>query len=172
MDRKTVIWWIRRDLRLHDNCALTQAVQRGKVIPLFILDPALLSSPCHSAAEKRKAFLWGGLRSLDADLRARGSRLFVREGAPQCVLAEVGGASGAACIFAEEDYSPYARKRDAAVSALLPLHLLPGASARHPSAVRKADGSPYTVFTPFSRAWKALPIPAGSEILPAPTGLG
>ena len=75
----TAIWWIRRDLRLSDNQALTAALaQADQVIPTFIIDPALW----HSAysGEKRLAFLLGGLRHLAADLEARGSRLLIRRG--------------------------------------------------------------------------------------------
>ena len=64
----TAIWWIRRDLRLADNLALAAAqAQAEHVIPVFVLDPALLVSP--NIGEKRLAFLYDGLRSLDADLR-------------------------------------------------------------------------------------------------------
>ena len=70
----TAIWWLRRDLRLADNDALAAALAGGRrVVPLFILDPVLLDGPTSSPA--RTAFLLGGLRALDADLRARGSRL-------------------------------------------------------------------------------------------------
>ena len=47
---KTVVWWIRRDLRLNDNTALKSAVNTGlPIIPLFIIDPALKKSPSHQA---------------------------------------------------------------------------------------------------------------------------
>ena len=75
----TAIWWIRRDLRLTDNQALFAALDHGdQVLPVFILDPKLLSSPY--VGPKRLAFLLEGLRVLDADLRERGSRLIVRRG--------------------------------------------------------------------------------------------
>ncbi len=150
------IWWIRRDLRLHDNPALEQAARAAQLVPLFILDPHLLSQE----APARQAFLFSGLRSLDAALRARGSRLILRRGQPLDVLRQVAAESGAQAIFALEDYSPYARRRDAQVARALPLTLLTGVTVHHPLAVRKPDGGPYTVFTPFSRAWKALPLPS------------
>ncbi len=68
---ETAIWWVRRDLRLRDNAALALASTGARqVVPLFVLDPALLES--QYASPKRTAFLFGGLRALDADLRARG----------------------------------------------------------------------------------------------------
>ena len=166
------IWWVRRDLRLHDNRALHEALAcSGRVVPLFILDPAILESVSHRKSLRRVSFLFHGLRALDKDLRAKGGRLFVRRGSPARVLSGVIQESGAAMICAEEDYSPYARSRDADVGRLLPLKLFPGASIHHPSGVRKSDGKPYTVFTPFSRTWKALAWPVLRDILPAPLSI-
>src|SRR5690242_8592793 len=81
------IWWLRRDLRLADNVALTTALARGgAVIPVFVLDPTLLASPFHAGAARRRAFLFSGLAAVDRDLRTRGARLVVREGRPAEVL--------------------------------------------------------------------------------------
>ncbi|MRR30575.1 deoxyribodipyrimidine photo-lyase, partial [bacterium] len=77
------IWWIRRDLRLTDNPALTAAMEAGpSVVPVFILDPRLLAKP----AVKRQAFLFNGLRALAQDLEALGSGLIVRQGDPAIEL--------------------------------------------------------------------------------------
>jgi deoxyribodipyrimidine photo-lyase len=166
-----VIWWIRRDLRLADNPALNAALETSQtVIPLFILDPALLKKP----APKRQAFLFDGLRALDADLRARGSRLILRQGRPREELSRLAAECEAKVIFAAEDYSPYARQRDGSIARLLSLHLTGGVTVHPPSAVHKADRSPYAMFTPFSKAWKALPLstivasPASPMLPPLP----
>lgn len=161
----TAVWWIRRDLRLADNPALTAALaQADQVIPLFILDPHLTEAPTTGA--KRLAFLFDGLRALDADLRTRGSRLLVLRGAPLTLLRSLLESTQARAIVAQADVSPYARQRDAEIAARLPLQLTPGITVFPPDAVRKADGAPYTVYTPFSRAWKALP--PNLTLLPAP----
>ncbi len=163
----TTIWWIRRDLRLSDNQALRAALDSAaRVLPVFILDPALWNSDY--TGDKRRAFLLGGLRALDADLRARGSRLIVRHGRPDEELARLREETGAGAIFAEADVSPYARYRDARVAAHLPLRLTGGLTVRPPEAVRKRDGGVYTVYTPYSRTWRALPLPDARELLPAP----
>lgn len=180
---KTVIWWIRRDLRVADNPALKAAMQAAdQVLPLFIRDPGLMALN----APKRIAFLNNGLISLDKQLRARGGQLYLRTGKPVEVLRGLMQESGAEVIFAEEDYTPYARKRDGEVASELPLQLQVGLTVHHPLAVLKPDGSAYTVFTPFSKAWKALPLtsrrideqdfrvntPQGlaTELLPEPGG--
>jgi deoxyribodipyrimidine photo-lyase len=163
----TAIWWIRRDLRLADNPALHKALTGGgQVVPLFVFDPALLESEW--VAPQRVAFLVEGLRLLDADLRARGSRLVLRTGRPDAVLPEVVAEVGATAVYAQEDFSMYARQRDQAVAQVAPLHLLPGLTVHPPGLVKKADGTPYTVFTPFSRTWKQHTPPRQADLLPAP----
>ncbi len=161
---ETAIWWIRRDLRLTDNQALTAVLRHAaQVIPVFIMDPALTGG-----GEKRLAFLWAGLQNLDNDLRQLGSYLVVRQGQPQRELADLMQETGAEAIFAEEDYSPYALRRDRDIAAALPLTLTGGVTVHRPNAVLKADGKPYTVFTPFSKQWRARPFPTPADLSPKP----
>ena len=159
----TVLWWIRRDVRLADNPALQAALQQGVVIPVFILDPHLLAR----TPARRQAFLFNGLRVLDDELRKHGSSLIVRSGLPEWALSNLFVQAGADAIFAEEDFTPYARARDARVADSLPLNLIHGQTVQHPLLVHKADGAPYTVFAPFSKAWKLL-LPAELSPLSAP----
>lgn len=156
------IWWIRRDLRLTDSAALHASLGAGSVIPLFILDPAF-----DSASARRRNFLYEGLHALDKDLRERGSYLLIRTGKPLEVLHKLAEETKATAIFAEEDYTPYARQRDLEIEHHLPLQLVKGQIVHHPNTVLKADGKPYTVYTPYSKAWKAR-LPAKWELYPAP----
>lgn len=158
----TAIWWIRRDLRLTDNASLQAALEAGPVIPAFILDPAF----SHSSI-RRKNFLYEGLHALDKDLRSRGSYLVVRNGEPLEMLKQLLAETKASVICAEEDFTLYARKRDEEVIRALPLQLIHGQTVHHPSSVLKSNGNPYTVYTPYSKAWKAkLPFPL--NLFPAP----
>lgn len=167
MSKRTAIWWIRRDLRLRENQALHAALDHAdKIIPLFILDSGLLDSPY--VGPKRVSFLFDGLQKLDHELRQRGGQLIVRSGNPAHELSAVVQETAADVIFAEEDFSPYARRRDGHINRLLPLMLLPGLVVHPPGLIRKKNGRPYTVFTPFSKAWKALPLPQQEDLLPAP----
>ncbi len=167
---RTAIWWVRRDLRLYDNQALSQALANAdQVIPTFVIDHHLVRS--NRTAGKRLAFLWDGLRSLDADLRQRGSRLVVREGDAVEELARLRQETEAVAVFAEEDGSPYAQRRDGRVAERLPLALCPGITFQHAAAVRKPDGRPYTVYTPYCRAWRALPSAEPGAMLAAPHSL-
>lgn len=157
----TSIWWIRRDLRLADNPALHSALEAGSTLPVFILDPAFASS-----SPRRKNFLHEGLHALDRDLRARNSYLLTRSGRPLDILRQLLAETGASAIFAEADFTPYARQRDEEIARELPLQLLHGQTVHHPEFVKKADGKPYTVYTPYSKAWKSLL--AEIHLLPAP----
>jgi len=166
------IWWLRRDLRLADNVALATALAGGgAVVPVFVLDPALLASRFHADAERRRAFLFAGLAALDGDLRARGGRLVVRTGRPADVLRAIVDETRAARVVAEEDYSPYARRRDAAVARRVPLALVPGVAVHHPRDVVKQDGGPYAVYGAFARAWRAAGVPSTRDVLPPPDRL-
>ncbi len=157
----TAIWWIRRDLRLTDNPTLHAALEAGSVIPVFILDPRF-----DSASLRRRNFLQEGLHALDRDLRQRHSYLVIRRGKPLEVLQSLMAETGATAIYAEEDFTPYARQRDAEIARHLPLRLVHGQTVHHPAAIRKPDGKPYTVYTPYAKAWKAL---LGEiRLLPAP----
>lgn len=159
------VWWIRRDLRLIDNQALTAALQAGdSVLPVFVIDPFLIRSAL--IGEKRLAFLFSSLRSLDENLRRLGSRLVIRQGNPTSQLRQLVNEMSADGVYAESDYSPYARQRDTRVASVVPLQLVGFPSVHPAGAVAKQDGQPYTVFTPFCNAWKCLPFPA--SIIPAP----
>lgn len=164
------LWWVRRDLRLSDNQALAAALAQAEtVVPVFVLDPVLLAAP--EAGAKRVAFLMTGLRQLDQDLRVRGSRLIVRRGDPVQELQSLMAETGAEAIWSEEDVWPYARRREARVSQTMPLYLAGGLTVHPPAAIVKNDGRPYTVFTPFSRAWRSRPLPSAQSLLPAPEQL-
>ncbi len=79
--------------------------------------------------------------------------------------------TGASAIFAEEDFSSYAQERDVGVAEALPLYLSAGLTVHSPAALRQDDGQPCTVFTPFSKAWKALTLPPVRDVLRPPTQL-
>jgi deoxyribodipyrimidine photo-lyase len=172
MPRSSVaIWWARRDLRLADNQALAAALARAdRILPVFVVDPFLVGGP-HRAAERRRDFLWAGLRALDTELRSRGSRLTVRSGEPARVLRGLVEETGAVAVTAEADVTPYAARREAAVGAVVPLITTAGLTLRPPGELRTTSGAPYTVFTPFKRRWLTEPLPADQDVLPPPQRL-
>jgi deoxyribodipyrimidine photo-lyase len=162
----TAIWWIRRDLRLHDNATLHAALEAGTVIPVFVLDPVLLAE----AGSRRVDFLYNGLRALDDELHSKGSRLTVRRGDAVEMLQKMVSESGATTIFAEEDFTPYARQREERVGQQVPLELIQGKLVHHPEDILTQAGTPYKVYTPYSKTWKAQ-LPDQLDPLPAPERL-
>lgn len=166
-----VLWWMRRDLRLTDNPALHAALAAGSVIPIFIFDPAFSHS-----SRRRTNFLYEGLHALDKDLCARNSYLVIRRGKPVDILRSLLRETNAEAIYAEEDFTPYALKRDEEVARQLPLRLIPGQTVHHPTHVLKADGKPYTVFTAYSKTWKSklpfsLTLYSAPEQINTPAGI-
>jgi len=160
----TSIWWIRRDIRLTDNPALHSALEVGDVIPVFIIDPAFSTQ-----SPRRRNFLYEGLSSLNKNLQTRGSYLVIRTGKPVDVLRQLLQETNSTAIFTEEDYTPYARKRDSQIASQLPLQLILGQTVHHPEFVKKADGKPYTIYTPYSKVWKSLL--QEIKLIPAPKNI-
>ena len=86
--------------------------------------------------------------------------LVYRHGDPVQVVAELAAEVGASEVYVTRDHAPYGRRRDAEVGAALSEsgRRLVGVGANYavaPGTVTKADGTPYAVFTPFSKAWRA-----------------
>lgn len=172
MSAPATVVWFRRDLRVADHPGLRAAADAGPVVCLFVLDPDLLARR-HHRAPARLRFLRAGLEALDAELRARGSRLVVREGPPARVVPEVAAEGGARAVTWMREISPWGRDRDARVRAALAragvsARETPGDLVVEPEDLSGRSGDGYRVFTPFSRVWRDLPLPAH---LPAPEGL-
>lgn len=164
------IVWFRRDLRLADHPALTEAIAGARsVLPLFVLDERLLVD----AAPARSWFLRGSIAELDRSLRDRGSGLLVRSGDPAVVVPQVARTVGAEVVLASRDVTSFARARDAAVASALVsdqrrLLLRDGLLLADPEQVRTGAGRPYAVFTPF---WRRLQREPRRAVLPAPTAV-
>ena len=153
----TTVMWFRRDLRLADNPALRHAVDAARtdggddgVVPLYVVDPALW----RPSGPSRRAYLVASL----ADLGARVGGWQLRRGDPADEVVAVARAAGATQVHVAADYGPYGSTRDQRVEQALAEHDIslvrtgsPYAVA--PGRVTKRDGSPYSVYTPFLRAW-------------------
>jgi len=154
------IFWFRRDLRLHDNAGLYHALRSGlPVLPLFIFDTNILDD-LPERRDARVEFIHQALAELKQQLEALGSALLVRHGKPQEVWTQLLREREVAAVFTNRDYEPYALERDAAVQALLSEKNIPFRNSKdhvvfEKNEVLKDDGTPYTVFTPYSRKWQA-----------------
>ena len=165
------IVWLRRDLRLADQAALAAAAAKGPVIPVYILDD---ETPKHRAmGGASRWWLHHSLAALDTALRAKGSRLILRRGRCEDVLAELAQEVGAGEVHALHHYEPWWRNAERAVGRRLTLHLHHGNYLAPPGSVATGSGAPYKIYTPF---WRALvermpppaPLPCPKELAPPP----
>lgn len=146
------VMWFRRDLRLGDNPALSEAATAADtVVPLFVFDPRLWDP----AGSPRQAYLCASI----AALRAQIGGLVVRSGDPAEEVTRLAEEVGACSVHIAADFDPYGRPRDETVEERLrsrgvPLMRLGSPYAVAPGRVLNQSGSGYQVFTPFSRAWR------------------
>jgi len=158
------VLWFRRDLRLSDHPALVEATAGGgAVVALFVADPRLRGP----SGAPRLAFLSRCLESLNA---STGGHLVVRAGDPAEAVAAVAAEADAEAVHVTADFGPYGTVRDEEVERALAsagrrLVRVGTPYTADPGTVRKGDGEPFQVFTPFYRSWKARGWP---EPLPAP----
>ena len=168
-----VIHWFRSDLRVEDNSALAAACRRAsELAPVFVLDDALLHH--HRAAHPRLRFLDGCLRELECVLEAAGSRLIVLRDDPLRCLPAFARASGASLVTWNRDYGPYAKRRDGAVRRALEREGIEVRTFKDrvvfdEDEIRTGKGEPYSVYTPYRRAWwrRYREAPPGEERVPA-----
>ncbi|GAA2746992.1 deoxyribodipyrimidine photo-lyase [Terrabacter aerolatus] len=147
----TSILWFRRDLRLNDHPALLAAVDAAShVLPVFVLDPRLLESDT-----PRTRRLLASVAALSKDTRGA---LVVRRGDPVDVIPRLAKQVGATQVHVSRETTPYGRRRDEAVEKALAddgreLVATGTPYAVGPGRIVNQSGSPYKVFTPFSKAW-------------------
>jgi deoxyribodipyrimidine photo-lyase len=170
---KLAIHWFRRDLRISDNTALHHASKRAeRVLPVFILEDALRTGPDVGAA--RLAFLFKSLEVLREQLHRLGYPLIVRAGKSEIEIPKLCAETGAEAVFANKRYEPYAVARDGRVFRALNaagtgFELFKDAVIWEEQELLTQSGKPYTVFTPYSKAWKVRRIPPPLGPLPKNT---
>lgn len=155
------IFWFRRDLRLADNAGLYHALKNHKqVLPVFIFDTEILEQ-LQNKEDKRVDFIHQVLLSLQKELTDLGSSLLVLEGKPIDIYQKLLSEYPLSAVYTNHDYEPYAKDRDEAVGNLLKKHGIDFKTFKdqvifEKNEVVKNDGSPYTIFTPYSNRWKSL----------------
>ena len=145
-----VIVWLRQDLRLADQAAFSAAAAEGPVIAVYVLDDELPRHRRMGAASRW--WLHHSLVSLDAELRKAGSRLVLRRGRSDDVLAALGRETGARRVHALAHAEPWWRNAERQVAKTLDLVLHPGQYLLPPGTVRNGSGQPYRIYTPFWRS--------------------
>ena len=169
---RTAIVLFTRDLRLHDNPALSTAAHEAeRIVPLFVFDDAILGSAF--ARPNRVTFLLDALRDLDASLTRRGVRLVLRSGDVVAETLALAREVGAEAMFVAEDASGYAQRRqrlleEACRGDRIAVRATPGVTVAPLRSLETSSGGYYSVFTPFYRAWSRL---AARPVEPAPLRL-
>ncbi|MEW6515140.1 MAG: deoxyribodipyrimidine photo-lyase [Pseudomonadota bacterium] len=151
--------WFRRDLRDFDHAAFSRALRaHARVFCVFVFDTDILDPL--PRPDRRVDFILQAVNELDVALRARGGGLIVRHGRALEEIPRLAAELDVAAVFANRDYEPFARQRDATVAAAL------AAAGRsfidckdqvifERDEVLTQAGTPFSVFTPYARAWRA-----------------
>lgn len=153
---KTTLFWFRRDLRVHDNAGLYFALKENSdVLPVFIFDTAILDK-LEDKEDRRVDFIHQSLEIVKNQLEVIGSTLLVLFGDP----VEIYSSLTPKAVYTNHDYEPYAIQRDERIRLLLEKKSISFKSYKdhlifEKNEILKDDGKPYTVFTPYSRKWKA-----------------
>ncbi len=160
MKKSSSIFWFRRDLRLQDNVGLYYALSENEnILPIFIFDTNILNK-LEEKKDARVTFIHKTIISLKKSLQKIGSDIKVFYGEPIEIFASIIAQNNIINVYTNHDYEAYGIKRDVKVKALLEKHSIDFKTFKdqvifEKTEVAKEDGLPYTVFTPYSRKWKA-----------------
>ena len=155
--KKVSIFWFRRDLRLDDNHALWEALNSHfPVLPIFIFDSEIINEL--EKNDPRITFIYDQIHRLSSELNSFSSSLYCLKGTPLEIWEDLLNNFDVQSVYANEDYEPYAIKRDSAVQQLLAKHkielnLLKDQVIFAKKDILKPDKKPYTVFTPYKNKW-------------------
>ncbi|MCE4216650.1 cryptochrome/photolyase family protein [Aquirufa antheringensis] len=156
--KKVSIFWFRRDLRIEDNHGLFQALSTSEpVLPLFIFDTNILDR-LPSKKDGRVEFIHQAITLLN---EAIGGHLCVKHGNPLAIFKDLMTKWDIVRIYTNHDYERYGLDRDVSISELAQEKGIEFRSFKDQVVFEKDEvlsgaGTPYTVFTPYSRKWKAL----------------
>jgi len=157
--KKVTLFWFRRDLRLDDNAGLYHALKSDyPVLPIFIFDKNILDK-LEDKNDRRVEFIHTAILNLNAQLKELGSSINVFYSTPEKVFKELIKEYDIKAVYANHDYEPYSREREAILKEFLAKHKVGFKTYKdqcifEKNEVTKDDGKPYTVFTPYSRKWK------------------
>ena len=152
------IFWFRRDLRVDDNVGFFQALNSDEeVLPIFIFDEEILSQLPKNDA--RVTFIHEQLEKIQSELMKHGKSLAVFYAKPIEIFEKLIAENKITSVYTNHDYEPYARKRDKEINQLFVANGISFLTSKdqvifEKSEVVKDDGSPYVVYTPYSKKWK------------------
>ncbi|MFB9057719.1 cryptochrome/photolyase family protein [Mariniflexile ostreae] len=154
------IFWFRRDLRLTDNKGLFEALKgQIKVLPIFIFDSEILEMLPKD--DPRVSFIYETLEEINIILQEDyGSSIQIYFGTPLEVYHQLNTHYKIETVYTNHDYEPYARQRDAEIKTFLEQNNIAFKTYKdqvifEKDDIVKSDGTPYLVYTPYMKRWKA-----------------
>ena len=168
-NKKNVIYWFRRDLRLLDNPAFAEAASAGHILPIFIFD-GLLADYAQGSASR-----WWLNHSLNSLNKQLNHRLLIFNGDPKEIIPKLAKASDAKSVYWNRCYEPWQIKLDSKLEAIfkgenIDVITRNGSLLWEPWTTLKKDGSPYKVFTPYFKK-RCLSLPEPRKPIPKPSNL-
>lgn len=160
MKSKITVFWFRRDLRWEDNVGLYEALNSDfPVLPIFIFDQEILSR-LENKSDRRVDYIHQSLQKIHEKFKSLGSGLLSFYGDPLNSFEQLTNQWDVQCVYCNRDYEPDAIRRDNSVKHFLAtkgisFHDYKDQAIFDTDQILKKDGSPYTVFTPYSKQWKA-----------------
>ena len=164
--------WLRRDLRLADQPALTAACEAcTEVIPLFVFDEPLLQS--HIFGSARVNFMLGCLQELTTSLADLGLTLQWRRGEPVEEVVRAAREWNADVVFWNRDYEPRTIEQDrAAQQQLAKIGVVVRTFKDHvvfeAEEIRGVTGKPMQRYSAYRIRWWAKWQAAKPSVLPVP----
>ncbi|MGV7224928.1 MAG: deoxyribodipyrimidine photo-lyase, partial [Nitrospinales bacterium] len=158
MKYKKSICWLRRDLRLKDHVALSEATCLSQeVVLVFVFDTTILYK-VKDKKDRRVTFIHRSLQELDQKLRKKGSALVVLYGNPIKEIPEFADRIKAQAVFINRDYEPSGKKRDKTVQTAcrsrgINLYDIKDQVILEGGELSTKSGTPFKVFTPFKKKW-------------------
>ena len=152
-----VIFWFRRDLRLDDNHALFKALKSGyDVLPIFIFDSNITNKLNQN--DHRLNYINNVLDGLNKRLSENKKKIYVYKGNPIEIISKLIIKLKIKELYLNKDYEPYARDRDDKIEKLCIANNINYNSFKdhvifEEDQIVKKDGTPYVVYTPYSRKW-------------------
>ena len=154
------IFWFRRDLRVDDNAGLYHALNSGnKVLPIFIFDTDILEK-LPSKSDARLAMIHAALGKITDTMKGNRCNVGMYHGKPKAVFEHLLEKYAIVKVIANQDYEPYAQKRDEEIKQFLTTKEIQFETYKDQVIFEKAevvkdDGTAYRVYTPFSKKWLA-----------------
>jgi len=159
MTKEVSICWLRRDLRLTDNAALYHALKGpNPVLLTFIFDKNILDK-LDNKTDARITFIYQTLEKLNKEVEKHGSSILILYGTPEQAWEKILKDYQVKAVYTNHDYEPYAKERDESLAEFLSsesigFHTYKDQVIFEKDEIVKADGKPYTVFTPYYRQWE------------------